>query len=526
VKVLGVILDKRLTMHQHVTKVANEATYACIALRSIKGVRPAQARQLYRSCVLPIVDYAAFTWYGPGKPGTTKLIKTLEKTQRLGARGILRAWKAVSLPALKAEAHLEDTRTRLDKKVAKHAAKIYTLESTHPMRKAISHRKGRRRLCSPLHATVREHVDRIKPCRGTTLQPSPAWAKPPWTSYSNRVEIQERSEALETSRLLRLAGFPTLYTDAASGKRLTGYATVLVRGQELEVVQKASIGWSFTASVLGAELMAMAEALEYAWRHITDTRLVIMSDSQQALKAIAQGYSHGLKQAQVARITRWIQKLDGKGVHTNFRWTPAHAGVEGNERADQAAKEVTHQPGAPTRTKAERDREVEGVITLIHRDIDNKRPKQPHRRMPGQHTWKLDQALPGKHTLKLYGAMSLDQIAILIQALTGHCRLNKSLFTKGLRESAQCGCGRGDETIEHVLLAYPRWTDERKTLRDSVGDRCNDVPFLLGGYGTRKVGQSVDGKRENWTPDIKVAKATVEFLQSTGRLEYNSTRDD
>ena len=43
---------------------------------------------------------------------------------------------------LEAEAHLEDTKTRLDKKVAKHAAKIYTLESTYPLRKAISHWKG------------------------------------------------------------------------------------------------------------------------------------------------------------------------------------------------------------------------------------------------------------------------------------------------------------------------------------------------------------------------------------------------
>ena len=169
------------------------------------------------------------------------------------------------------------------------------------------------------------------------------------------------------------------------------------------------------------------------------------------------------------------------------------------------------------------------MITLIHRDIENKRPRQPHRRMPGQHTWKIDQALPGKHTLKLYRAMSSDQAAILIQARTGHCRLNKSLFTKGLRESAQCGCGKGDETFEHVLLACPRWSDERNILRESVGDRCNDVPFLLGGYGTRKVGQSdqlLDGKRENWAPDIKVVKATVEFLQSTGRLEYNHAPDD
>lgn len=179
VKVLGVILDKKLTMHPHVTNVAKKATYACIALRSIKGVRPAQARQLYRSCVLPILDYAASTWYGPGKTGTTKLIKTLEKTQRLGARGILRAWKAVSLPVFEAEAHLEDTRTRLDKKVVKHAAKIYTLESTHPMRQAMSHRKGQSRLRSPLQGTIREHVDRIRPCGETTFQPNPAWPKPP-----------------------------------------------------------------------------------------------------------------------------------------------------------------------------------------------------------------------------------------------------------------------------------------------------------------------------------------------------------
>jgi hypothetical protein len=61
VKVLGVILDKRLTIQAHITKVANMATYACIALRSIRGLRPNQARQIYRGCVIPIMDYAAST---------------------------------------------------------------------------------------------------------------------------------------------------------------------------------------------------------------------------------------------------------------------------------------------------------------------------------------------------------------------------------------------------------------------------------------------------------------------------------
>jgi hypothetical protein len=61
VKLLGVTLDKRLSMRPHITKVVNKATYACISLQSIKGLRPNQARQIYRSCVLPIVDYAAST---------------------------------------------------------------------------------------------------------------------------------------------------------------------------------------------------------------------------------------------------------------------------------------------------------------------------------------------------------------------------------------------------------------------------------------------------------------------------------
>jgi ribonuclease HI len=139
-------------------------------------------------------------------------------------------------------------------------------------------------------------------------------------------------------RLLKLAGYPTPYPDTASGKRSTGYVTVLVQGRKLNVVQKASIGWSSTASVLGAELAVRSEAFEFAWRHITDTRLVVMSDSQHALNATALGYSHGSKQAQIIMISRLIQRLDEKGVHTSFRWTPAQAGVEGNERADEAAK--------------------------------------------------------------------------------------------------------------------------------------------------------------------------------------------
>jgi len=135
----------------------------------------------------------------------------------------------------------------------------------------------------------------------------------------------------------------------------------------------------------------------------------------------------------------------------------------------------------------------------------------------------MDQALPGKHTLHLYRSLTLDQAAILIQARTGHCRLNQYLSRIGVVDEAKCSCGYDEETIRHLILLYPRWTDERRELRKTVGARLGDVPYLLGGWGSRKdvrTGQLLDGPKEKWKSDIEVVKATIRFLEKTGRLTY------
>ena len=49
------------------------------------------------------------------------------------------------------------------------------------------------------------------------------------------------------------------------------------------------------------------------------------------------------------------------------------------------------------------------------------------------------------------------------------------------------------------------------------------MSYLLGGWGKRKdlsLGKLLDGEKESWKPDLTVVKATVQFLQDTGRLTY------
>jgi hypothetical protein len=61
VKVLGVTLDTKLAMDEHISKVTTKGFRACLSLQAMKGVRPTQMRQLLLSWVLPIIDYAAST---------------------------------------------------------------------------------------------------------------------------------------------------------------------------------------------------------------------------------------------------------------------------------------------------------------------------------------------------------------------------------------------------------------------------------------------------------------------------------
>jgi hypothetical protein len=113
----------------------------------------------------------------------------------------------------------------------------------------------------------------------------------------------------------------------------------------------------------------------------------------------------------------------------------------GNEEADKAARAASSQKGRLTAPALERVREVEGVIRLINWDRSDNPTPFDSLGLAGQYAWKMDQVLLGTHTLRLYGSLTSDQSAILIQARTGHCRLNQYLSRGGLVESALCECG-------------------------------------------------------------------------------------
>ena len=84
-----------------------------------------------------------------------------------------------------------------------------------------------------------------------------------------------------------------------------------------------------------------------------------------------------------------------------------------------------------------------------------------------------------------------------------------------------------DETVAHVLLRCPRWTDIRLAVKEGAGRRWGDLSFLLGGYSKKRelrTGKPVDGPMEKWAPNLEMVKTTIRFLQQTTRMGATSVQ--
>jgi hypothetical protein len=109
-----------------------------MALRKIRGVRPAQMRQMYMAAVVLTTDYAASVWYAPSRIGVKGHVIALERVQRLASRLILRAYKSVAMLMLQSEAKLQSVSDRLHECVSNHLTKLCGLASDHPLQQCKS----------------------------------------------------------------------------------------------------------------------------------------------------------------------------------------------------------------------------------------------------------------------------------------------------------------------------------------------------------------------------------------------------
>ena len=94
-----------------------------------------------------------------------------------------------------------------------------------------------------------------------------------------------------------------------------------------------------SSTVFQAEIEAIKHACQYVIANLQDIHpkyIKILSDSQAAIQALNKPR---ITSKTVLATLEYMETLALNVKHLNLVWIKAHVGIEGNEQADQAAKE-------------------------------------------------------------------------------------------------------------------------------------------------------------------------------------------
>ncbi|ODM18571.1 hypothetical protein SI65_06443 [Aspergillus cristatus] len=129
--------------------------------------------------------------------------------------------------------------------------------------------------------------------------------------------------------------------------------------------------------VFDAELLGAVQAVQVAEKVGDQRPVTILLDSQAAIARLRHTQP-GPGQALAIQIHAIAKRLRVQGRQLIIRWVPGHAGVEGNERADQAAKQAAKPEQKPLQHKGK-----DGSLRSLDSDPNKVNKYTGHRRTGG-----------------------------------------------------------------------------------------------------------------------------------------------
>lgn len=232
-------------------------------------------------------------------------------------------------------------------------------------------------------------------------------------------------------------------------------------------------GWNTYKISLGknkenfyAELWGISEALKIALKESLGRKIrkvTIFSDSQTAMRELQTAKSNA-GQALKAQICGQARQLQNRGGELTVRWIPGHKKIEGNERADRAAKDAA----ANGRSQTARWSSLAHVNWKINEaqrsEIHSWHEAKNEERERRSRNYYTPRPKPGidpvlGRALKKYASR-------FFQLIVGHGAVGVFLERIRVVETAECWwCRQAEQSVIHLYAKCRKWRKERRVLK-------------------------------------------------------------
>lgn len=461
VKFLGVVFDKKLSWRNHTDELKTKCKRALNILKCMSNIEWGSNRttllNIYKSLVQSRIDYGSIVY---GSASQTALNK-LDALLYTGIRYATGAFCTSPRTSLCCETGILPLDLRRRQLVLNNAIHIWSqpnninftkLTTAIDYSKKLNSKHDAESKC--FHARVKKILEEMEMHLYPTLIKGFCTTEP-WnlSQVQNNKDLATHDKNTTHSEIFK-SGFlaikseytdaACIYTDGSKTNENVGCAYY---------VNNETYKWKLPpiASVYTAELMAISKALDYCGNKQKND-YIICTDSLSSIDSLENVFSDD---PLVQEILAKRDALRKAGKKTIIVWTPGHIGINGNEKADKAAKEAATMTAGPEITKIRPDdlkAEARRVIWKMWQDKWN------------QGNAKLKNVKANVKKSETTYPTKRRESVIMTRLRIGHTRLTEEhLLTRC--SAPVCSSCSEILKVEHIILHCKKWSRERKKLK-------------------------------------------------------------
>jgi ribonuclease HI len=413
------------------------------------GIKHKAMATIYKGAILPLLSYGIQIWHEAMKYEHNR--KKYIQVQRLINICMAKAYRTTSSEALCVITGM----TPIIIKLEEVAQCCKAQERTGKIKMELDHDVEFKNWPHPADAAT---IEEIKSDEYATIL----------TNTEGNKQDQEVAQALEYKRRPQPAEVAAMveetnqeeqtlqiYTDGSKNDQGVEAGVAIFSGQKLIIKRQYKL--DSRCSNNQAEQLAIAKALEtletIEIEENNSRMATILTDSRISLDAIKNGYNHSHL---TEEIRKSLIKLERSNWTIKFAWVKAHAGILGNELADQLAK---------TAAQSKRKEICYNRIPLstLYRELEVKSRQKWQKHWDDTPKAAITKQFYPRITERLKSTINVT--ANFSAIVSGHGKTRSYLHRFKIMKSAECLCKNGDQTTDHLLYRCTLLQRQRETLK-------------------------------------------------------------